>query len=180
MHTICTIKEASPKEIKRTWPSCTFVIVGDSVISRIDEKRLSKNRLIKVHNFRGVTLANINQHIILILKKKPDVTILHVITNDSVSSTSREILDDLLQLNSAITKTLPNCQVTFLQPTLRVDNGKAALTLHCLNEHFSELKLDVVKNSNIKVKFIGQKGLRLNPKGKGRLALSFIPKKSGL
>ena len=144
----------------------------DSIISGIDEKRLSKNRLVKVRDFRGANLAYINQHIIPILKKKPDVIILHIGTNDSVSRTPREILDDLLQLKSAITKILPNCQVIFSQPTLRVDNGKAALILHRLNEQFSEL----VNNSNIKVKHIVQKGLHLNPKRKGRLALNFIHK----
>ena len=172
----CTINEASPKETKHTWPAGTCVIMGDSIITGIDEKRLSKNRLVKVHDFRGATLADINHHIIPILKKKSGVIILHVGTNDSVSRTSREILDDLLQLKSAITMTLPNCQVIFSQPTLRLDNRKAALTLHRLNEHFSELNLDVVNNSNIKVKHIDQKGLHLNPKGKGRLALNFIHK----
>ena len=153
--------------------------MGDSIITGIDEKRLSKNRLVKVHDFRGATYrgaTDINHHVIPILKKKPDVIILHVGTNDSVSRTSREVLNDLLQLKSAITKTLPNCQIISSQPTLRVDNGKAALTLHCLNEHFPELNLDIINNSNIKVKHIGQKGLHLNPKGKGRLALNFIRK----
>ena len=139
----CTINEASPKEIKHTWPAGTCVIVGDSIITGIDEKRLSKNRLVKVHDFEGATLAYINHHIIPIIKKKPDVIILHVGTNDFVLRTSREILNDLLQLKSAITKTLSNCQVIFSQPTLRMDNGKPAL-----------LNLDVVNNGNIKVKHI--------------------------
>ena len=156
----CTINEASSKETKHTWPAGTCVIVGDSTITGIDEKRLSKNRLVKVHDFRGAIVAHINHHIIPILKKKLDVIILHVGTNDSVSRTSREILDDQLQLKSAITKTRPNGQAIFSQPILRVDNGKAALTLYRLNEHFSELNLDVVNNSNIKAKHIGQKGLR--------------------
>ena len=122
---------------KHTWPAGTCVIVGDPIITGINEKRLSKNRLVTVHDFRGATLADINHHTIPILKKKPDVIILHVVTNGSVSRTSHEIVDDMLQLKSAITKTtLPNCQVIFSQPTLRVDNGKAALTLHRLNEHF--------------------------------------------
>ena len=58
----CTINEASPKEIKHTRPAGTCVIVGDSIITRIAEKRLSKNRLVKVHDFRGVTLADIKHH----------------------------------------------------------------------------------------------------------------------
>ena len=89
--------------------------------------------------------------------------------NEFVSRTSCDILDNLLQLESVITKTLPYCQVPFSQPTLRVDNEKAALTLHRLNEHFSELNLDVVNDSNIKDKHIGQQGLHLIPKGNCRL-----------
>ena len=58
----------------------------------------------KVHDFRGATLVDISDRIIPILKKKPNVIILHVETNDSVSRTSREILVDLLQLKSVINK----------------------------------------------------------------------------
>ena len=109
----------------------------DSIITGINEKRFSKNRLVKAHDFRGSTLVDINHHIILILKKKADVIILHVGTNNSVSRTSREIFDDLLQLKSVITKAIPKCQVTFWHSTLRVDNDKTSLTLERLNEHFS-------------------------------------------
>ena len=35
----CTINEASLKEIKHTWPAGTCVIMGDSIITGIDEKR---------------------------------------------------------------------------------------------------------------------------------------------
>ena len=68
----------------------------------------------------------------------------------------------------------------FSQPTLRVGNGKAALTLDDLNEHFSELNLNVVDDSNIKVKHIGQKGLHLYAIGKDRLALKLIHKVKSL
>ena len=53
-----------------------------------------------VHDFRGAILVGINHHIIPIFKKKKklDVIFFHVGTNDSASRTSREILNDLLQL----------------------------------------------------------------------------------
>ena len=134
----------------------------------------------KVHDFRGATLVDISDRIIPILKKKPNVIILHVETNDSVSRTSREILVDLLQLKSVINKDPAKLLGKFSQPPLRVDHGKAALILHYLNEHFSEQNLVVVDNSNIKEKHIGKKGLHLNPKGKSRLTLNFIHKITGL
>ena len=92
-------------------------------------------------------------------------------SNESISRTSCEILDDLLQLKSVITKNYP---VTFLQPALRVSNGKTALPLHHLKEEFSELNSDVVDNNNTKVKHTGQRGLPLNPKEKGRPDLNII------
>ena len=63
-------------------------------------------------------LVDNNHNIIPILKKNPDVVLLHVGTNDFVSRTLREILDYFFQLWSVITKTLPNCKIIFLQPTL--------------------------------------------------------------
>ena len=72
------------------------------------------------------TLADINHHIIPILNKNPDVIVLRVGTNDYATRTSREIFDDLLLLKGVISKTLPNYKVIFLQPTLQMDNGKAA------------------------------------------------------
>ena len=60
--------------------------MADSIITRVDAKRLSKNRLVKVHDFRSVTLAGV--------KKKPDVIMLHFGRNDSVSRTSCKILDE--------------------------------------------------------------------------------------
>ena len=44
--------------------------MDESIITGIDKRRLSKNRLVKAYDIRGATLANINHHIIPILRKK--------------------------------------------------------------------------------------------------------------
>ena len=104
----------------------------------------------KVDYFRGATLAYANHHhVIPIFKKKSRVIILHVWTNDSVSRTSREILGCLLQLKSVPYKH----KESIFRTNASRDNGKAALTLRHLNEHFSQLNLDVVDNSNMKLKY---------------------------
>ena len=89
--------------------------MGDTIITGIDEKRFCKNRLVKVHDFRGAILVNINQYIFPILKKKPNHIILHFGTNDFVFRILSEILDHFLQRKSAITMILPNCKAMFLQ-----------------------------------------------------------------
>ena len=82
-----TINKVSAKEIEHTWPPDTCVLMGNSIITGIDEKRLSKNHFVKLHDFRGATLADINYDVIPILKKKQDVIILHAGTNDFASGT---------------------------------------------------------------------------------------------
>ena len=63
-----------------------------------------------------------------ILKREPDYIILHVGTNKTTNLTARYIFDKLLRLKSSILDTRKSCKVIILQPTLRSDNGKAALT----------------------------------------------------
>ena len=55
--------------------------------------------------------------------------IIDIGTNDSPSSTSREIQDNLLNLKSLINAKLPQCKVCLSTTTLRTDNGKVTLTV---------------------------------------------------
>ena len=64
----CTINDRSPTEIKDTRLADTCVMVGDSVITGINDKKLSSNLLIKLHDFWCATLADINHHISILNK----------------------------------------------------------------------------------------------------------------
>ena len=76
----------------------------------IDERRLlKKNQLVKICNFRDVTVSDLKHYRILIMKKEPDIIIVSVKTNDATSKTSRQILDNLMQL--IFLKTIPNFKV---------------------------------------------------------------------
>ena len=75
------------------------LIAGDSILIGINEKRLPKNnQVVKVRGFRGTTVDDLKHHLDLLLKKKPEQIILHIGTNDALSKTSRQILDELIQL----------------------------------------------------------------------------------
>ena len=159
------------------WSAGTCAIIGDSILTGMEDNRFQNiGPKVKIFDHSSATIDDLHHHIIPILKRKPDHIIIHVVTNDAVSKTSRQILDDLLQLKNEILKTLPNCNVIISKPTMRVDNGKTALTLKHLNEHLSQLKVDSIDNSNIKSMHIGRKGLHLNNKGKDKLALNFFHK----
>ena len=82
-------------------------MVGVSILTGIDEKRLSRNnnQVVKVRDFRGATTDDLKHHLAPLLQKKPEHIILHIGTNDVVSKTSRQILDELLQLKQYIINT---------------------------------------------------------------------------
>ena len=72
-----------------------------------------------------------------------------------------------------IIKVLPQTKVFISCPLIRRDNIKANSTLRQLDH---ELKCfnDVIINDNVDDACLGKRGLHLNAKGSGRLAINYI------
>ena len=97
--------EQDERDNQFRWPSGKCAIVGDSMVNGIDEKRLSqKYGNVKVFNFSGARIEDLNHYIVPIIKNKPDYLILHVGTNDATTNSFRKIVDDLLMLKTNILK----------------------------------------------------------------------------
>ena len=109
-------------------------------------------------------------HVIPIIRKEPSFAILHTGTNDAPHTTSKEILDQILELKALIIKELPTCRVVISTPTVRSDNAKTALTVSQLTNKLLELNIETVDNRNINHRNLGQKGLHLNQSGTSRFA----------
>ena len=76
-----------------------ILIAGDPMINGINEKRISTNfKSVKVKFFSGATIDDMDFDLILLLRKKPAVLVLHVGTNNSSNETSFQIYDKLLSL----------------------------------------------------------------------------------
>ena len=54
-------------------------------------------------------------------------------------------------LKCHILKQLPNSRVIVSKPTVRIDHGKANLTLRNVNKHLETLNLECIENGNISV-----------------------------
>ena len=102
--------------------------------------------------------------------------IIHAGTNDAVKFTSRNILNKLLQLKLFIQEKLPDAEIIVSTPTLRSDNGKAALTIRQLTNHLINLKIDILDNRNITDKHLSKRGLHLNQSGSNLLTENIISK----
>ena len=58
-------------------------MVGDSILNGINKKGLSKKRhIVKVRSHPGATSEDLVDHIKPVARRKPDMVILHVGTND--------------------------------------------------------------------------------------------------
>ena len=157
------------------YPSGTTVIVGDSIINGVIEERINKkDRSVKVRNFPGATVADMERNLIPIIQKKPSNIILHVGTNDAKNLPSRTVLDNLLKLKTLVKDSFPTCKVFISTPTLRTDDGKAQITVSQLTKHLLQLKIDTVSNNDINIRHLGSKGLHLNQSGSKLLSKNFL------
>ena len=116
----------------------------------------------------------------LLLKQNPDNIILHVRTNNWVSETSRDILNEILSLRNLIEKLCPTCKIIVSNLIYRSDTRKASLTVKNVNDHLDALNTDVVDNRNVGGNYLSNSGLHLNSTGYGKLAINFIKRMRNL
>ena len=71
-------------EMQGKYPDVTAVIIGNSILNVTIQERLNrKGRVVKMHNFRGVTVDDMKHHVIPLLRKEPSFFIIHAGTNDA-------------------------------------------------------------------------------------------------
>ena len=166
-------KRQGEKNTPHPWPKGTTLITGDSILCGVEEKRLSQGRA-KVRVFLGATVDDMYDYLTPLLKKKPSNIILHIGSNDAPYKTSENIMNEIMDLKSNILSILPSVRIYLSCPTLRHDNAVANTVLR---ELVQKLKLSykyIVVNDNVDRSCLGKKGLHLNLKGSGRLAMNYI------
>ena len=131
----------------------------------VEEKSCGKCRNVKVQHFPGSTGDEMNHHIVPILRKKPSYLIIHTGKNDTSSSTSKEILNKLLNLKSIAKDINPDCDVCLSTLTLQTDRGKEALTASHLTNYLLQLKINIIDNRIITGKHLSRRVLHLNVSG---------------
>ena len=110
-------------------------------------------------------MDDLNHYVHPILRKKTERIIIHIGTNDATRPTSTKMLKKLLQLKTLIKETLPETGVTFSTSTIRLYDGKAALTVRHLYDHLVDLNMDILDHKNITGKLLVRKGIHLKKPG---------------
>ena len=144
------------------------------MMNQIDENRLSKKFNVKVRCFSECLVNDMYDYLAPLLKKEPDYVILHVGTNDSVTKSSDNILNELLDLKAHIERILPKATIILSQLIVRIDDVKANLTIRRLIDKLEKLDIPLLNHDKINVEHLGSKCIHLNGRGTGRMAMNFI------
>ena len=153
------------------WTRNTTLLVSDSMLSGIQERRISiRDRDVKAKNFPGATIDVMYDYIKPWFKKRPDNIILHVSTNNTANESSGAVLGKLLDLKKFIENTLLESNVIISNVVTRTDNGKASLIVIKTTEHLHGLQMNIIDNVNITSNELNEGGLNLNPRGLGKQA----------
>ena len=160
------------------WKPGTTLIIGDSMVSGIQEGLLSKNGSVKVRSFPGAIIHDMYNFIAPLMDRKPDRVIIHVGTNDIVyDKTAEEIFSEILQLKLFITSKYHITPV-ISWPIIRADNDKWTNVVVDLWKLFQKLSIPCIKNDDLSTKMLGTggrfPGLHLNKWGRARLAMNFL------
>ena len=152
------------------------IIVGDSILNGISEKGLTKkNHIVKVRPHPGATTEDLVDHIKPVARRKPNMVILHIGTNDLTNGVNtqgklQEVMD-ILRSESKDTDIVVSSVVT------RKDKNGMPNKVSSLNNGLKTLcmrnQIEFIDNSNLDVSCLGMKKLHLNKKGNSYLANNF-------
>ena len=147
------------------WRKGTTVIVGDSMLARLRESKLSRSKRIKVCYFPGGKTKDVQYHQISYLKKEPDNIIIHIGTNDSPYKMEDFIYKELVNVKETINKFHPNCKnIVISSLTVRTDKE----VNNILQKYTNILKQEernVIFHNDILASHLHRDGLHLNLNG---------------
>lgn len=153
-------------------------IVGDSLLNGINENGMKKlNHNVKVRNHPGATTEDIIDHIKPILRKKPDLLIVHSGTND-LTNEKVNTTECLENINRYIKKTSPNTTLVVSKLIKRKDKPGIEKNLNDLNESIERscklMNVEMIGNDNIMEGNLSTKKLHLNKSGNSKFAQNLI------
>ena len=157
------------------WKNGTTLIMGDSTVSGLMEKKMSRNRKVKIRFFPGAKIKDMFHYAIPLLEKKPDYVILHVGTNDAPYKGGSDISKEILELMRFIKEKHPGCKkITLSAPIIRTDNYNANKENERFISSLNKSDVSYITHDNIIKKHLYRDGLHLNRIGFTILAENFL------
>ena len=158
------------------WRKNTVLIVGDSMLSNINERTLSRKYTIKVRSFPGATVSDMFDYLKPLLKKEPEKILLLIGANDVEHKTAALILAEIKSLIDFIQEHIPTCHVVVSEIIQRLDKKYLNGKIIEVNKALKSMNCDTLPQQNITSDLLGKRGFHLNFFGNKKLATNIIDK----
>ena len=150
-------------------------VLGDSIINGIEEKGLSRNHIVKVRKYPGDNTEDLIDHVKPIIRKKPDLIIVHFGTNDITAGKDTD--KNTQKVIDMVKAESPDTEFAVSLCTVRKDKQGFAKKVDSHNAILREVatrnNVYLIDNKNIDDTGLGMKKLHLNRKGTSFLANNF-------
>ena len=159
----------------------SVVVLGDSIVKGIHGWRLSRTRnapLVTVKSFPAATTEDMESYCIPTIRAQPDELILHIGTNDLQTNTSRQVIDNIVNLADNISQ---NCtsEVTISSLLKRLDKPNLDSKVTEINNGLLKFAANrcwkFISHNNINRKnHFNSSGLHLSHEGNSLFASNLI------
>ena len=139
----------------KPWPPNTTLIIGDSILSGVEEGWLKKYNA-KVRVNPEAQVEDLYDYMAPLLRKKPKNIILHIGSNDSNYKPAEQIFTEISDLKHYIEDVIPGVNVILSCLVIRADNINANHTLPRLEDSIRS-SFRFVCNNNVDVSCLGEK-----------------------
>ena len=153
-----------------------MIIIGDSIIKQVDQRKMSSNKTVKVISFPGATIEDMTDYSRPLLRNSPSSLIIHVGTNNLKNDDAYTVKNKLLGLKDSIEEQYPNTEVMLSTLTKRTDDLILEQKVNKVNSFLLGSGLNVVNNNNISYFHLNRSKLHLKYAGTALIAKNFIDK----
>ena len=161
-------------------PQLNIEIVGDLMIYGITRIGLSSKCRYKfrIKPYGGAVSEDLVDHIRPTLRRKPDVIVIHIGTNDITNDNCSSLQINPNKIRELVTELSQSTKIVLSSIILRHDKSNINVTVNRENEIIKQFcktnKLDLIDKSNIKDQNLyGKKKFQLNDVGTSLLAYNF-------
>ena len=162
---------------KRSSDRKKIFIVGDSLLHCIQENDLNKQHDVQIKQHGGASTEDIKDHIKPVLRKKPNLIIVHAGTNDLTNDRVNTI-DNWNEIIKSAKRESPDTEIVFSTLTIRKDRVGMPKRVKAVNNKIREFceknNVEVILNANVDENCLSARKLHLNQRGNSVLARNFL------
>ena len=154
-----------------------IVIIGDSMVNNIQENGLNKQHHVQIKRHGGATTLIVKDFIKHIVRRKPDLIIIHAGTND-LTDDNVNTAETLTEIFESASDVSPETEIVMSSVITRQDKPGMPKKVKRLNKVIDEVcekfNIKVMSNSNVGGECLSTKKLHLNQKGNSVFARNFL------